>query len=194
MPEQERRTIDIPPEGLETPYGRLYCPLSRGRQTVVVLLSFCAGPAAGWLLAQVPGDLSDLAQAVICGAFVLVFGAGYALWTALTSLLAFDLIGRSLLKTLFLLIVRRRKPESIEEVLPTREKLLQALVRAQAAGASFLPVSIPIGLAAGVVAMFFESRTGAPARFALTAAGCIAWGFLLARLGRRGWLPFAEED
>jgi hypothetical protein len=66
-------------------------------------------------------------------------------------------------------------------------------VRAQKAGASFGPASWPVGLLAGLIATMFDSATGTVALFLLVTLTCLAWGYLLARLGRRGWLPFMEE-
>lgn len=187
------RGIDIPSAGLDTPHGRLYRPRSTGEQIAVLFLAFVAGPVLGGLVAAIPGDLSEVARTVLQASNVLIFFAGYAIWVARLNALAFDLIGRSLLKALFVIVFRRRKPD-MPDVLPTREKLLELVVRAQRAGGSFGPVSIPIGLAAGALALFFDTALGAFARFALAAGSCIAWGHLLAWLGRHGWLPFPEGE
>lgn len=187
------RTKEIPPHGLDTAYGRLYRPLADGWQVAVLVAAFAMGPVLGWAVGLVPGDLSEAARTGVQAPFVLIFFFGYATWIARLNAIAFDGIGRALLKTLFVLIVKRRKPSSMEDVLPSHETLLRMAVRAQQAGASFGPVSWPIGLLAGGCAMLFDSAMSATARFVLVAASSIAWGHALGRLGRRGFLPFMEE-
>ncbi|HEY7758002.1 MAG TPA: hypothetical protein VIA64_01175 [Burkholderiales bacterium] len=178
---------------LDTPYGRLYRPIGQWRQIAVLVAVFFGGPALGWLVGRIPGDLSESARTALYVPYILVFFFGYAAWVARLNAIAFDTIGRSLLKTLFLLIIHRRAPGSAEEVLPSKEKLLEMAVRAQKAGASFGPASWPVALVAGLIAMLFESATGAFARFLLVTLTCLAWGHFLASLGRRGRLPFMEE-
>ena len=189
----EDRRIEVPDAGLDTPHGRLYRPLSDGRQIGVFALAFFAGPAIGFAVGAVPGDLSDAAHTLVQAPFVLIFFVGYAVWVSRLSAIAFEGMGRSLLKAFLTLVILRRKPRSIDDVLPSRERLLQMAVSAQKAGASFAPVSWPIGVLFGAWAMLFDSEMGAAARFLLVATSSIGWGYLLARLGRRGWLPFMEE-
>jgi hypothetical protein len=184
---------ELPGSFLDTPHGRLYRPLSDWRQILVLVAVFFGGPALGWLVGQISGDLSDKARTVLYVPYIAIFFLGYAAWIARLNAIAFDTIGRSLLKALFLLIVRRQPPKSPEDVLPSREKLLEMAVRAQKAGASFGPASWPVAILAGLIAMMFDSATGGVALFLLVAFTCLAWGSLLARLGRRGWLPFMEE-
>jgi hypothetical protein len=178
---------------LETPHGRLYRPRGEWEQIGVLIAVFFGGPAVGWVVGHIPGDLSETARTVLYVPYVAIFFLGYAAWIARLNAIAFDTIGRSLLKALFLLIVRKQVPKSAEDVLPSKEKLLEMAVRAQKAGASFGPASWPVALLAGLAAMLFDSATGALALFLLVALTCLAWGHFLARLGRRGWLPFMEE-
>jgi hypothetical protein len=179
---------------LDTPYGRLYRPLHQWAQIAVLFAAFCAGPAIGWLIGHVPGDLSETARTMIYVPFVLVFFAGYALWIARLNAIVFDVLGRSFLKAFLLMLIRRRKPESFQDLVPTREKLLQMAVRAQKAGASFAIPGWPIGLIAGLLSVFFQSGFGAVALFLLLSSSVIGWGYLLAILGRRGYLPFMESE
>jgi hypothetical protein len=184
----------IPGPFVDTPYGRLHKPLPHGQQLLVLFAAFCGGPALGWLVGQVPGDLSEGARTALYVPYVLVFALGYAAWIARLNAIAFHTIGRSLLLALFWLIVRRQRPKSAEDVLPSREKLLEMAVRAQRAGASFFPASWPVAVATGLISMLFDSAISAGALFMLTATSCVAWGYLLAWLGRRGWLPFMEGE
>jgi hypothetical protein len=187
------RDAEIPGPFLDTPHGRIYRPLGFWWQALVLAAAFFGGPAVGWLVGGIPGDLSETARTALYVPYVLIFFLGYAAWVARLKAIAFDTIGRSLLKALFLLIVRRQAPKSVEEVLPSKEKILEMAVRAQMAGASFGPASWPVALAAGLAAMLFDSAAGTIQLFILVAGSCLAWGYLLARLGRRGWLPFMEE-
>ncbi|MCB1749083.1 MAG: hypothetical protein KDK06_18040 [Gammaproteobacteria bacterium] len=159
----------------------------------MLLLAFAGGPLCGSLVGRIPGDLSENARTFLCVPFVLVFFLGYALWIARLNAIAFDGLGRTLLKTLFLLVVRRRKPERIEEVMPSRETLLEMAVKAQRAGASFRPASYPIALIAGLAALAIDTAASATSMFLLVAGSCAAWGIALGWLGRHGWLPFMEE-
>ena len=179
---------------LDTPHGRLYKPLGTGRQALVLAAAFFGGPAVAWAVGAIPGDLSETARTLVYVPFVLVFFLGYAAWVARLKVIAFRGIGAPLLKALFLLVVFRRNPQSVQEVLPTRERLLEMAVKAQIAGASFRRVGWFLGIGAGVVAALFESAMAGTTRFALVAATCIAWGYALAFLGRRGWLPIMEES
>ena len=183
----------IPGPYIDTPYGRLHKPLPHGRQLLVLVAAFCGGPAVGWVVGQVPGDLSEGARTLVYIPYVVIFMVGYATWVARLNAIAFDTIGRSLLKALFWLIVRRQKPPDAEDLLPSKEKLLEMAVHAQIAGASFFPASWPVAGLAGLISLLFDSATSAIALFLLTSTTCLAWGYLLGWMGRRGWLPFMEE-
>jgi hypothetical protein len=181
-------------QDIDTPFGRLYRPLNQWAQIAVLFAAFFGGPAMGWAVGWVAGDLSESARALVYVPFVLVFFAGYSLWIARLNAIAFNILGRSILKAFFLMLIRRRKPDSLQDIMPTREKLLEMVVRAQKAGASFAVVSWPIGLFAGLLATLFRSEFGAVALFFLLTLSVVGWGYLLGVLGRRGFLPFMEQD
>ncbi len=185
---------EIPAHGLETPYGYLYRPLSNGKQILVLIAVFVGGPAFGWVIAQVPGDLSPTAKDAMFVPMMAVFFVGYGWWITRLNIIAFQGIGWSLVKVLFNLLVFRRKPKSIEDVIPSRDKLLEMLVRAQKAGSSFAPAGWLVGLISGLIATLCDSAMGSAKLFALVAGACLIWGYLLAWLGRRGWLPFMESE
>lgn len=188
------RRLDIPPGGLVTPHGRLYQPRAQLQQLGVLVAAFAGGPMLGWAVGLTIGDLSETAAAVLWLPYVLVFFLGYALWLARLNAIVFSTLGRSLLRAIWQLVVRRRQPANADELLPSRDKLLELLVRAQKAGGSFAPVAWAIGPAGGALAMLFDSGVSTPMRFALVCATTIGWGHLLAWYGRRGWLPFPEEQ
>ena len=185
---------DIPADGLETPYGRLYRPQSYGIQIAALIAAFVASMSLGSWIAAIPGDLSTAAEVAFHIPYVLVFFFGYGLWVARVNAIVFDSIGRSLLKVLWQLIVHRKQPESKEAILPSREKLLDLLVRVQKGGASFRGVSWPIAALALPVGLVSQSSMRGMPLVALLAATILAWGFFLGYLGRRGWLPFPEGE
>jgi len=185
---------DMQGDKLETPYGTLYRPLSDGKQLLVALAAFFGSLGMGHVVGLVPGDLSDAAKVVLHLPYILVFFVGYASWVARLSAIAFDGIGRSILKVLWNLIVHRRKPRNAEEVLPAKDKLLEMAVRAQRAGGGFWRVSWSVAVLFALLSLTFESRMPGTSLAFLVLVTVLGWGFLLGRLGGRGWLPFPEEE
>jgi hypothetical protein len=185
--------VDLSKGHLETQAGFLYKPRRWGVQIAVAAAAFFGGPALGWGIGGLMPGISDDARTFLCVPFVAVFFLGYGLWLARLNALAFSFIGKGLLKALFMLLVRRRKPERLEDVLPSKDKILEMLVRGQRAASSFLAVSVPVAIVAGAVVTFYETPLSLPMRWALAAGGCVGWGWALSFLGRRGFLPFPEE-
>jgi Ca2+/Na+ antiporter len=181
------------PDRIETSAGTIYRPQSSWIQIVIFIGAFFGGPAMGWLTGQALGGVSENAQTFLYVPYVLVFFMGYALWLSRLNALAFEFIGRGLLKALFMIVILRRKPEKLEDVLPTREKLEAMMARAQRAANSFWIVSIPIGTFAALASLLMETATGIVLRALLTGGGCLAWGLILGRLARRGYLPIPED-
>lgn len=185
---------DIPADGLETPYGRLYRPQSQSTQIVALIAAFLASMSLGSGVAAIPGDLSSAAQVAFHIPYALVFFFGYGLWVARMNAVVFDTIGRSILKALWQLIVHRRQPDLRENILPTREKLLEMLVKVQKGGASFRGVSWLVAAFGAALGLLCESSMSGPHLAALLAATVLGWGYVLGFFGRRGWLPFPEGD
>ena len=181
------------PAVLETPQGKLYRPWATGAQIAALAAAFFGGPLAAWLLGQAIG-VTELAQTVLYAAFVLVFFLGYAAWTARLNALAFATLGRGLLKGLFSLLIRRRKPESLEEIIPSKEALLAMAVKAQRAGWLFFWCGLPLAGLAGLTAVLFDSPTGPFARLFGVTGALAAWAWLLGFAARRGYLPMAEGE
>jgi hypothetical protein len=185
--------VDLGKGQLQTEAGFLYRPPGWAVQIAVAAAAFFGGPALGWGIGGLMPGISDDARTFLCVPFVAVFFLGYALWLARLNALAFNFIGKGLLRALFMLLVRRRKPERLEDVLPSKEKILEMLVRGQRAASSFLAVSVPVAIVAGTVVMFYETPLSPAMRWALVGGGCVGWGWALSFLGRRGILPFPEE-
>lgn len=145
----------------------------------------------GWVPSLCFGEISQKAGLFLLIPFPLVFMLGYGAWAARLQAIAFELLGRSLFKALFQLIVRRRKPDW-QQVLPDRDKVMQLAVRAQKAAWSFLFVAIAIAVFAGAAAVFISSQLNFFLRPLAVAVPVVLWGWLLALLGRRGYLPLPE--
>jgi len=169
--------------GRETPFGRLYTPKSFPVQIPFLVGAFAGGPVAAWLVSKLLGGVSQNAQLFLYAAYGSIFFFGYALWASRLAALAFNTFGKNLLRLLFRWIVKKKNPAGIEDLLPTRERLEELVVRAQRAASSFLVVSIVIGFIGGI---WIESL--------LVATGCVLWGWLLMCLGRRGYLPLPEAS
>lgn len=177
-----------------TPYGKLYRPKGGLVQFGTFVVAFVGGPLLGTLTGTLLGGLSESAQTVLFIPFVAIFFLGYGLWVSRLNMLGFNLLGRGLLKTVFHLLVFRRAPDSLEEVMPNPEKLVQAAVKAQKAGWSFLLMAIPVALLAMVAAMIMDANTGLGGRVGLVGGGCLLWGYILGWLARRAYLPFMESE
>ena len=113
---------DIPDDGLETPYGRLYRPQSQSKQIFALIGAFVASMSLGGWVAAIPGDLSTAAQVAFHIPYVLVFFLGYSLWVARINAIVFDTMGRSVLKVLWQLIVHRKQPDDREGILPVQRE------------------------------------------------------------------------
>jgi hypothetical protein len=185
--------VDFVGSPMETAAGRLYKPQPWGIQACFFVAAFAGAVATGWSVGALMPDLSESARTFLYLPFVMIFFLGYGLWLARLNALAFQFIGKGILKALFMLIVLRRKPQKLEDVLPSREKILEMLVRGQQAASSFFLIAVPVGIVAGLIALLFDGQASPLTRAALVTGGCIAWGWLLMYLGRRGYLPFPEE-
>jgi hypothetical protein len=176
-----------------TPYGILYRPRSMWIQAPLLIGAFLGSIGIAEGVGRGFGGVSEAAQIFLYLPFVLVLVLGYSLWMARLQALAFDMLGRGLLKALFILIVFRRKPKNPEEFMPTVEKIEKMAVRAQQATSSFWMVSLPIGFVGAAGALLIDAPAGPISRAFAVGAGCVVWGVILAFLGRRGWLPILEE-
>jgi hypothetical protein len=172
-----------------TSYGTLYEPQSFGLQIALLVGSFVGGPALGWLLNLGIQGLTPGARLFLCVPPTLVFFLGYALWSARLAAIAFDVIGKSILRVIFRMIVKRETPQGPENLLPDPEKLTQLVVRAQKAGWSFFLISIPIAVVCVPLLLLFGVSTHG---VFVNVGSCLLWGYCLGTLGRRGYLPLPE--
>lgn len=180
-------------ERIETPHGVLYKPQPMWIQIPMLFAAFGGSIGLAWLVGVMIGGLSEGAQIFLYVVYLMVFMFGYSLWMARLQALGMELIGRGLLKALFVILILRRKPEGMEELMPTKEKLLKFAVRAQRAASAFWMVAIPLAAGAGAGSLLMQSEAGWMMRGLLTSSGCLAWGTALAMLARRGYLPLPEE-
>lgn len=184
---------ETPLKHLDTPHGRLHKPKNWFVQCGSLFATFMGGPALGMAIGHALGELSENAEIVLYLPFVAIFFLGYGLWAARLSAIAFDGIGRGLMRALFLLVVRRKVPEKVEDVIPSEDTLTKMAVRAQQAAGSFLVMSVPVAIVTALASLFFDSPASTMMRLLLVGGGCVAWGFVLSQLGRRGFLPMMEE-
>ncbi len=177
----------------ETSFGVLYQPKSVGVQIMVLFGAFVYIPGAIWLVSRLLGGLSESAQAFIFIPLFLILLLGYGLWLTRLQAIAFAMIGKALLRAIFQLVIRRKKPDNPEDLFPTVEKFEQMAVRAQQAASSFFTMSIPVAVVAGLTSILFESASGVWSRVCVVSGTCLLWGFILTYLGKRGYLPLPEE-
>lgn len=192
MKDQQIKT-DIPPEGLATPLGHLYLPPKQGIQILSLVTSFFGALLLGWIVSSIPGDLSDFARGVICLTYLQVFILGYAAWISWLNVIVLGCIKWPMMKILFKYFIRKEKAESAYDLLPSREKVLEIMVRAQKATKTFSVMSWPIGIAGWFASLFFSTSTNKALLFILVLAGSVLFGYVLSRFGRRGYFPFPEE-
>ena len=179
---------------LDTPCGTLYPPKPFAVQIPFLIGAFLGGPGVAWLIGQLLGDVSQNGQILLYLTHASIFFLGYALWASRLAALAFNAIGKHILWAVFQWAVMKKKPHRAEDLLPTRDKLEQLAVRAQRAASSFLIVSIPLGLFGGGAATLLQTQSPRWIQGVLVATSCVAWAWLLTRLGRRGYLPLPEAN
>lgn len=189
---EQPATRDELPEKRETPSGTLYRPRATGLQVLYLLAVFAAGPGVGWVLAVSLGGLSENARFFLCVPFFAILFLGYGLWSVRLKAIAFQTLGKGILRALFFLIVRRKKPQSLADVLPTPDKLEAMAVRGQKAASSFCLVAVPVAAVSGAITALIDSDSEPATAVAAVIATCLLWGALLTFLGRRGFLPMLE--
>lgn len=188
-----KNKIDIPPQGIETPKGYLYNPPELGKQIISLIAFLFIAVFLGWVLSGIPGDLSDFARTVFYIPFILVFFFGYSAWIGWLNVIIFDTIKWSLIKTLFVFFVNKKKPESVQELLPSNEKIIELMVRAQKATKTFFILSWPIGIVGGITVTFLKTSANMLLLSLAVTVSTIFYGYIISYFGRRGYLPFPEE-
>ena len=176
------------------PDPEIFEPQSKGRQALCLAGTFFGSIALGWVVGQTPGGMSENARTALIVPFPVIFGFGYALWSARLKAIAFEAFGRGLLRTVFRLVFLRQRPKDFSEVLPPPETLRRMVIRAQRAASSFLIVSIPVGIVAGLLSFLADTSWSVGLVPAWVFATSVAWGTFLSRIGRRGYLPMLEEE
>lgn len=183
-----------PRNPVATPHGAIHHPPAAGVQIAVTFAAFAASIGLGSLLDSAMRLESFGARFFAQAPFLVTFILGYALWMARVRALVFHTVGKGLLKALIIMLLRKRAPQRVEDVLPSREKLLEMLVRAQKAASSFALVAAPIGLLSALGMALFDATPAAGGRATVVGTLCLLWGVLLSVLGRRGLLPIGEEE
>ena len=181
------------PDQRETPHGILYRPKGLGYQILALFGVLIAVLPVSRAVSLLLGGLSANAEVFLFLPLFLIFMMGYGLWLSRLQAIAFGFLGKVLIRAFFNLIVKRRKPENPDNLLPSAEKIEKMAVRAQQAASSFFTVSMPIAVAGGLAALLFESPAPAWLRLTVVAGMCLLWGYGLTWLGRHGYLPLPEE-
>ncbi len=177
----------------ETPHGVIYRPQKWPMLAISFIVAFVSGPSFGYLLSLLFGMNSDFGIIVCSGGFVLVFIFGYGLWASRLKALAFEGIGKGLMKFFWNLIIRRKIPKDLSDVLPDEDQLTRMAVRAQKAASSFAVVAIPVAIISSLLAAIVTADLNPFIRMAVLFCACLTYGVALSLLGRRGYLPFPEE-
>ena len=191
--EDYKSRSDIPPGGIDTTYGHLYPLPKLSMQILFVVVSFLTAILLGLTISIIPGDLSELAKGVIYFIYLLVFILGYSSWVSLLGMLAFSSIKMPMMKMIFRYFVHKEKPASVEEILPSREKITELLVRAQKSARIFFILSWPIGIVGGIVSLFMNTSINSLIFFVIILITAVIFGYVLFYFGRRGYFPFPEE-
>jgi len=158
-----------------------------------IIVVFFSAILLGFIVSSIPGDLSNLATGVICFVYLLVFFLGYGLWIGLVSALLFSSVKWPLFKLFAKVFIRKEKPDSLSELLPEREKLIELMVKAQKYSRTFFILSWPIGFAGGLATMFMKTSSSSVFLFIVVTVLAVLYGYALSYFGRRGYLPLPEE-
>jgi hypothetical protein len=100
----------------ETPFGPFYRPRSIALQMMTLLGAVLGILLIGWLISQALGGVSKNAQILLFIPFLLVLVLGYGLWLSRLEALAFEIIGKGILRALYDLIVKRKKPGNLKSI------------------------------------------------------------------------------
>ncbi len=183
-----------PEKARKTQFGTLYAPQTTLVQLVTLVGALLGGFAIAKIVIWALGRLSDTGEIGVYIAFAAVLFIGYGFWSARLKTIAFQDIGKGILIALFMLIVRRQKPNSLEELLPTEEKLTAMAVAAQQASSFFAVAGVLVTAIAAPISLLFEAEAAASERLLIVGVGLVVWGVALALLGRRGYLPILESE
>ena len=178
---------------IDTASGTLFRPQPVGRQFLALICAVVACPLLSWTIAQTLGDVSKAAKVFLFLPFPLILLIGYSLWLSRLKVIVFDCLGKGLIWAFVRMILFRKVPTDLKSILPTTHTLEKMATRAQEAASSFAWVAVPIGLLAGAVAFCFQTQTTPALQMALVTITCFAWGHLLSKLGRQGFVPVPEE-
>lgn len=178
---------------VELSAGTLFKPQSAGIQFVSLFAVFIAGPGLGWAVAEILGGVSHNGRIALYIPYVAILFLGYGLWSVRLKAIAFRHLGFGLFRAVLMMLIRRKKPENLEALLPTKETLETMAVQAQSAASSFVAMSVPVAAVAALLALGLTSESSALGQIVWVGGSCIFWGWLLTRFARRGYLPIMEE-
>ena len=178
---------------VELSAGTLFKPQSAGIQFVFLFAVFVGGPAIGWIIAEVLGGVSHNGRIALYIPYVAIFFLGYGLWSVRLKTIAFRHLGLGIFRAILMMLIRRKKPENLKALLPTKETLEKMAVQAQSAASSFIAMSVPVSGVSGLLALGLTSEASALGQMVWVGGSCLFWGLFLSRFARRGYLPIMEE-
>lgn len=180
--------------GKETSLEELLQERSTGTYAMVILGVLACPPAAGWLVAQILGDLSKSFQVTVFASLFSILVLGWGLWLARLSAVAFGVIGNILLRFVSGAVTGQKKSSHPEGAASRAEKDARMAVRLQRTSSSFFIMSIPIAAIAGFIAMFSDSAASVWLRVGVIFGLCLAWGSFLTYLAKHGYLPLPSDQ
>ena len=162
-------------------------------QILALITMFFGNLAMGWTVARVLGGLSHNASIVLYVPFIVIMFFGYSVWSARLQLIAFNMPGKNVLHVCLKLLLRRKEFRQSNQVLTDHKKLNAVLVKAYKTANSFFLVSLAVAALASVGALMIDNTTGPFSRFTVVGLACVAWGWGLSQIARRGFLPIPEN-
>src|SRR5690554_4002664 len=149
IPDQHK--LEIPAEGIDTQGGYLYYPPKQWKQILFLILSFLSAIFLGFTISSIAGSISEIAQGFIYFIYIFLFFFGYSSWLGLAGILIFKSIKMPFIRVIYRILIHSKKPDSINDFLPTREQAMEIMLKIQKGTKTFFILSLPVGIAGGFI-------------------------------------------
>jgi len=184
--------INIPDGGINTEKGIVYPMPALGKQILVLVASFFAAILLGFIISNIPGDLSELATGVLYFVFIIIFMLGYSIWIGWMKLKILNAFKKTILKGVKNILTKNEAGFKNDLSFP-EEKLLEILLASQKSTKIFAVLGWVFGLLGGIISLSFDTSINKTILFVLVIIFAAGFGHLLYYFGRRGYFPFPEE-